>query len=418
MSFNKNFDEIYNLAKDIFLNPELGYKEYETKAKILNYVNKYLPNIKIEEFACTGFKFTLPNENKKEVNVGVLAELDAVYSPSHIYANKETGAAHNCGHFAQVGVALSLFTALVNDDFYKTLSYDVTFVFTPAEEYVDLQFRKQLQDEGQITYIGGKPNAMKDGAFDDIDCVIATHAMGVDSDKKMIELNCTLAGFLYKNYKFIGKASHAGFNPEDGVNAYSMSTIFNTGIGVLRQHFSDNDYIRVNPIIVDYNMGTNVICSDIVIGTDIRAKTVDSMLSTVNKIDYVAKGSAMCLQGEVEIQTEMGYLPFVQDRYLTEFAKNAFNSFGKLDEMVLDNVVAASGDLGDLSYMLPCIQIGFNGFRGTVHGKDFHEVNHEYIYDIFPEYLYNVMIGLNGIDKSKLYKRSYDEYAEVIKKIV
>lgn len=418
MGFNKNYNEICELSKDIFLNPELGFKEFKTKEKVIGYIKKYIPNVEIEEFAITGFKFTLSCGKENSLNVGVLAELDAVYSPTHIYSNKTTGAGHSCGHHAQVGIALSLFSSLLKEDFYKTLNYDVTFIFTPAEEYVDLKYRKELQKTGEIEYIGGKPNCMKEGAFDNIDCVIAVHAMGIESDKHMIELNCSFAGFLYKNYKFTGKSAHAGFYPEDGVNAYSMSTIFNTGVGLLRQQFSDNDYIRVNPIVVDYNMGTNIICSEITIGTDLRAKNVDIMLKTADKLDSVAKGSAMCLQGNVEIDTEMGYMPFVQDNYLTSFAKKTFDNFDKIDEVVLDNVVAASGDLGDLSYMMPCIQIGFNGFKGTVHGKDFDEVDSEYIYDIFPEYLYNLMINLKGIDKSKLYKRSYEDYKEVISKIV
>ena len=48
-----------------------------------------------------------------------IAELDAVYAPTHFQADPETGAAHNCGHFTQVAIALSLY-----DHYVKTQNYE------------------------------------------------------------------------------------------------------------------------------------------------------------------------------------------------------------------------------------------------------------------------------------------------------
>jgi hypothetical protein len=40
------------------------------------------------------------------------------------------------------------------------------------------------------------------------------------------------------------------------------------------------------------------------------------MPEVARKLDRAAQGSAYALEGEVTIETELGYLPFVQDRYL------------------------------------------------------------------------------------------------------
>ncbi len=115
----------------------------------------------------------------------------------------------------------------------------------------------------------------------------------------------------------------------------------------------------------------------------------------------------------------MGYLPFQQDRYLSTFVKAAYEEDEQIEDILEDNSISAAGDIGDLSYMMPCIQIGYSGFTGTIHGDDFIDVDPEYIYDIFPKFLFQVLGKLNGkIDRSKLYKRSYEEYVQVIQSIL
>ena len=130
---------------------------------------------------------------------------------------------------------LSLFRTLVETEIYKTFDFSLGFIFVPAEEYLDLEYRKKLREDGKITYFGGKPEAMKLGVFDEFDMCIAVHSMGGVFEKRSIEINCDLAGFMYKNFTFKGKASHAGFAPQVGINAYSISTLFNVALGLLRQ---------------------------------------------------------------------------------------------------------------------------------------------------------------------------------------
>ncbi|MCS0543280.1 hypothetical protein NXY55_25195, partial [Aeromonas veronii] len=79
----------------------------------------------------------------------------------------------------------------------------------------------------------------------------------------------------------------------------------------------------------------------------------------------------------------------------------------------------AAGDIGDLSYMIPCIQIGYSGFTGTIHGDDFIDIDPEFIYEIFPRFIAQVFEKMNGnIDASKLYKRSYEDYIKLINEII
>ncbi|MEC0094039.1 M20/M25/M40 family metallo-hydrolase [Paenibacillus macquariensis] len=416
MNFKKQYEEILHVSQTIFNQPELGYKEHFTKETILQFLLKVNPDIDIQEFSTTGMKTVLGGG--KALNVAFIAELDAVYAPTHWNADANTGAAHNCGHYTQVAIALALYKVLFETKQYEAFDYTLTFVFIPAEEYLDLKYREELKRDNVITYYGGKPEAMKLGIFDDIDIGICVHAMGGEFKERTVEFNCNLAGFLYKKYTFKGKATHAGFDPFSAHNAYSMSTLFNTAVGLSRQQLKDNEMVRLNPIIMESDMSTNVIPNWITVGTDLRTQSVDYMQQVATRLDDAAKGSALALQGEVNIDTQMGYLPFVQDRYLSEFAMRAFDINDEIPAFLNNNAISAAGDIGDLSYMIPCIQIGHSGFTGTIHGDDFKDIDPNFILEVFPRYLLQVLEQMNGqLDKTKLYKRTYEGYESLIHSI-
>lgn len=418
MHFKQQYYSIKDIAANIYHNPELGYKEIKTKKTVLNFLEQVNPNIQVEEFSSTGIKTTLGDQDK-DLHVAFIAELDAVYTPTHMYADKNSGAAHNCGHYSQVAIALSLYNHLFQSETFKDLDYNISFIFVPAEEYLDLSYRDELIKQGKISHYGGKPEAMKLGVFDNIDLSICIHAIGGEFDKRTVNINCDLAGFLYKKYTFKGKATHAGFDPFSSINAYNMSTLFNTAVGLSRQQLKDTEHVRINPIVTDSDMSTNVIPSQVTVGTDLRTKSVDYLKEAAAKLDDAANGSAFALQGEVDTHTQMGYVPFIQDRYLSNFVQQAFDENKEIDTIINEDFISAAGDIGDLSIIMPCIQIGYSGFAGTIHGNDFIDVDPEFIFEIFPRFLSQVLEKMNGrIDHSKLYKNTYDDYLQLIHSIV
>ena len=416
-TFAKYYQQLKEFTEDLFLHPELGYKEHRTSEKVIEELTRIHPSIELSKFSETGIKTFLSTDKKR--TMAFIAELDAVYAPTHFQADPQTGAAHNCGHFTQVAIALSLYDHYIKTGNYKKLDFNLCFIFVPAEEYLDLDYRKELRAAGKIQFLGGKPEAMSLGIFDDIDFGVCVHAIGEVFERPTIEVNCDLAGFLYKRYHFSGKAAHAGFDPFSGINAYSISTLFNTAIGLSRQQFKDTESIRVNPIVMDSDMSTNVIPNHITVGTDLRCKTLEYMPEVARKLDRAAQGSAFALEGEVAIETEMGYLPFVQDRYLNSFVERTFAKFDKIADIIDDRGgIAAAGDIGDLAFMMPCIQISYGGFEGTIHGDDFKMIDPEFVLETFPEFISEVLMEMSGnLDEEKIYRRSFKEYKELIDSI-
>jgi metal-dependent amidase/aminoacylase/carboxypeptidase family protein len=130
-------------------------------------------------------------------------------------------------------------------------------------------------------------------------------------------------------------------------------------------------------------------------------------------LDAMAEGAAHALGGTAEIDTEVGYLPFRQHRPLSVPFREAFQAGVPGIEALLDDRggSAAAGDVGDLSVMLPCIQIGYSGLEGTVHGADLHLSDPVTVLDAVPRYVIDGLRRLGPVlHEVAGYRRSYADY--------
>jgi len=237
MAFDDYYPAVRAIIDDVWAHPELGFKEFHTSQLVREFIASRLPEADLTPFSTTGLDLRLSRDKPR--TVGIIAELDAVISPSHPAADPQTHAVHACGHHTQVGIALALIAHYAATGAHRELPFNLAFIFVPAEEFVDLDDREQMRAQGTIGWLGGKPEAMKLGVFDDIDVGICTHAIGEHFTQPTIEINCDLAGFMYKFATFHGKATHAGFNPFDGINAFSMATLFTSALGMSRQQLRE-----------------------------------------------------------------------------------------------------------------------------------------------------------------------------------
>ena len=122
----------------------------------------------------------------------------------------------------------------------------ITFMAVPAEEFVEIEWRNKLRENGYIEFLAGKQEMIKDGHFDDIDMAIMTHTT---PRNLKFSYGGTNNGLVAKFIEFIGKASHAGNSPEKGINALNAANIAMNAINSQRETFKDEDHIRVHPII-------------------------------------------------------------------------------------------------------------------------------------------------------------------------
>jgi len=421
MSFARLFPEVHALVTELWEHPELGYVEHRTARLVEKFLERHGDGLAIERFSTTGLKVSLPSvapEDPDRRRIAVVAELDAVISPAHPEADPATGAVHACGHHTQVGIALAVFAHLVATGAWREASTDLSFVFVPAEEFVDLARRAELREQGEITWFGGKPEAMMLGVFDDIDAAVCLHAIGGLQEEPTIEIDCDLAGFLYKTVEFEGAASHAGLDPFSGSNAYAMATLFTTALSLGRQQLREDVLVRMNPVIPETEMTTNVVPHRVRVGTDVRSIDLDYLGEVADRVDRAAHGCAAALGGTAHITTEMGYLPFVQDRTLNGAFREAFAADETITRLIEDRgAIAAAGDAGDLSFMMPTVQLSYGGFDGVIHGKDFRMVDPEHVLVAVPRLLSRALLGMGRHLPDPLPRRSFDDYVAALSTI-
>ena len=213
-------EEIIEFGRDIWKHAELGYKEFRTAGKFKDAMASNAETV--EGLAITGVKSYLKPRKEGDINVCLMGELDALPITNHRDTNPETGAAHCCGHNSQITGLVGAKFALEDPEVQEALGGNVVFFAVPAEEFVEIEFKNQLIEDGKISYGGGKCELIKIGALDDIDVTVGHHTdPGCDA---RISNNVT-NGFVNKTVLFKGKASHAAGAPEYGVDALAARDV-------------------------------------------------------------------------------------------------------------------------------------------------------------------------------------------------
>lgn len=359
-------DKIIDIANSILHEPEEGFKEKKTAQK----VKKAFEELGIEyrsELAVTGIKGVL-REGQEGPVIALIAELDAIINNDYPFANKVTGAAHACGHFAQIAQLIG--AAIGLKKIADKLSGKVVLFVVPAEEYINLEFREALKKEGQIKYYGGKQELIRLGEFDDIDIVIMQHAQSDYPGRKALIADGS-NGFIGKSVRFIGKEAHAGDAPYNGINALNAFNIALSAIHAQRETFKEADSVRVHPIITKGGDSVNNVPSEIKVELYVRARTVKAIKEINRKIDIALMAGAMAVGAQVEITNTPGYLPVENNNELIKiWAKNAALLIGE-ENIFYMGPKGGSTDMGDLTQIKPGIHPYVGSFSGELHSRDF-----------------------------------------------
>ena len=359
---------ILEVEDAILHTPELGYREQKTSEKV-NGLFGELGLSDIGRCAVTGRKGWVRGR-RHLARVALIGELDAVRCPGHPFADPATGAAHACGHNAQIAALFGCGIGLKAAGTFGALDGDLCFFATPAEEYVEIGYRKELIDRGLISQIGGKQELIAEGAFDDIDMAMMVHSETGRLDPRVVTGGPAM-GFIGKTMRMIGKEAHAGGAPDKGINALNAAALAIMGINAQRETFRDADSVRVHPIITKGGDLVNIVPADVRMECYVRANSVAAMQDANRKVNRAVRGAAYSVGARAEIDDMPGYLPLRQDERMSRlFAANAAELIGR-SAVYSGLPFAGSTDMGDLGYLMPVIQPTVSGFSGAAHSSEF-----------------------------------------------
>ena len=365
---DESSDRIIDWAREVGANPELGFKERAT-AQLIGSVFRELSMPVREGIAMTGIEGRLDCARPGPVLL-VMGEMDAVVNRDHPSAQAETGVAHLCGHHLQVAMMLAVALGLKKAEAAGQLSGRIQFLGTPAEEFIEIEERLRMRDDGLIRFLGGKQELVRLGYLDDVDLAMMVHSHPSMSGHRML-FGGTGNGFLAKSIRFRGKAAHAGVAPHAGVNALNAACLAVINMHVQRETFQDTDSVRVHSIITNGGDVVNVIPSDVRMETYVRGRSAQAIDDAAAKVDRALRAGGLAVGAEVTIRNIPGYLPLMQDELLSDVARRNAVAMGGTEAVGDAGFQGGSTDMGDVSHLMPVIHPYAGGVRGMLHGEDF-----------------------------------------------
>jgi amidohydrolase len=377
-AIDRHADEIIAIGEQIRRTPELGFKEFKT-ARIAEETLGKIGLSPKSGLAITGVRADLPGRAGDGPTFAMLGELDALVVAGHPEADPATGAAHACGHNAQVAGLLGAAMGLVDANAAQHLAGRLVFFAVPAEEYGDVEWRVSQARAGKLEFLGGKPELLRLGHFDDVDLSMMIHGTSRPEDGKA-GVGVSNNGCIVKTVRYLGKAAHAGGAPHMGVNALYAAQIGLMGINAIRETFRDEDTIRVHPIITHGGSQVNVIPGEVRLETYVRGRTVEAIMAANTRVDRALRAGALALGAQVEIETLPGYMPMQCDPTMTAMFKATMARMVGEEHYRQIGHRTGSTDMGDLSQVMPILHPYIGGARGTGHGADYEIVDKPLMY--------------------------------------
>ena len=418
-AIEKRLDDIRAIGMSIAEEPELGYKEVKTSAKVQEAFDRL--GIAYETgFGVTGVKARLAGAGHRRT-VALLGELDAIVCREHPMSDPVTGAAHCCGHNVQIANLVAVAMAVKDVDAMKYLGGDLVLFAVPAEEYVEIEYRNKLREEKKIEFLGGKAQIIAEGGFDDVDMVLQMHVDPATHPEGNFQVGNTSNGFIGKLITYRGKAAHAAGAPDKGVNALNACMMGVMGVNAIRETFREEDCVRFHPIINSGGDLVNVIPDYVKMESYVRASNLPAMKDVNARINRALQAGAMALGAECDIHDLAGYLPMKPDEnFRAVLRANAQEIFGA--EFVTEGEHAAgSTDMGDVSHLMPVVHPWVGCVSGVLHGANYRLTDEKTAFTKTPQVLAGTIVDLLWDDaaeaericaahKPELTKAEYLEY--------
>jgi amidohydrolase len=368
-AIDRRAEAIIGIGEQIRRHPELGFKEVKT-ARLVEETLRGLGLDPQTGLAFTGVRAEAPGRKGAGPTFALLGELDGLRVSGHPEADPETGAAHACGHNAQVAGMLGAAMGLSEARAFEYFAGRVLFFAVPAEEGGDLEWRLAQARAGNLEFFGGKAELVKLGHFDDVDLAMMIHTTPRPEDGKA-SVPLSNNGRVGKTIRYLGRAAHAGGAPHLGVNALYAAQIGLAAINALRETFRDEDTIRIHPIMTHGGSQVNVIPGEVRLETYVRGRTLDAILDANAKVDRALRAGALALGATVEIETLPGYLPLDCDATMARYFRDTAIDLVGASEFRQLGHRTGSTDMGDLSQVIPVLHPYMGGAQGSGHGADY-----------------------------------------------
>lgn len=316
----KTYDK---MQKDIHELAEPGYVEYKSAELIIKHLEEN--GFKVERSVAnipTAFVATF-GEGKPVM--GVLAEYDALPGLSQdttacFNPRIQGGYGHGCGHNL-IGTAAASAAVAVSKWLAEGHKGTIKLYGCPAEEGG-----------------GGKTYMVREGLFNDVDCVISYHP----TSRNQI-LHTSQSAKIGVLFNFIGKTSHAGSAPHNGRSALDGVEAMNFMMNLNREHIHQD--CRVHYIITEGGEAPNIVPDKAQVYYYLRHPNPEVAKDLLKRTIAAAEGAAMGTGTTVKYEFLSGTYSILRNNTLAKIAHRNLVKVGgvKLTDAEKEYVKALNG---------------------------------------------------------------------------
>ena len=309
-SVELNRELLYDLAQELWENPELGLHEHESSEKLAE-------TLRDEGFEIDMGVGQMPTAfvasyGDGEPTIGILGEYDALPGLSQKVKPerdpiKEGDPGHGCGHnlfgVAALGGVIAVKRAIESGDLDGTIRY----YGCPAEET-----------------LVGKTYMARAGVFDDLDAALTWHPS--DMTTPWVGSSNALNSL---EFTFTGESAHAGGSPESGRSALDAVQLMNQGVEFMREHITDN--ARMHYSITNGGQAPNVVPSEASVWYFVRAPSRAAVERNTEWLRDIAEGAALMTQTEVDERFLTGCYPYLANGTITQVIWETIQDLGPIE---------------------------------------------------------------------------------------
>ena len=409
-TIEKRKKEIVGVAQQVLANPEAGFRETKTSQLVAQKFQE-LGISHQRGLAMTGLKGRISGGAGPGPTVAVIGEMDSLVVTEHPHADPDTGAAHACGHHCQIGMMLGAAMGLLTPEVVAQLSGEIVPFAVPAEEFIEVEQRLEMREQGKLEFLGGKQELIRLGEFDDVDIAMMCHTAS-DMGERKFAVGGTSNGHVVKFVRYTGLGAHAGSMPHRGVNALNAASFAIQAINSIRETHRGEDTVRIHGIMTRGGEAVSAVPSDVRLEWRVRSATPKMVVENAAAVDRCFRAGALAVGASVNITTIPGYLPMRHDTKLQEiFRRTAVGLVGEGSALVMParRNRGGSTDMGDLSHLMPACHPYTAGAVGPGHSKEYIITDYEAAVIVPAKIMAMVVIDLlaDGAKRAKEIKSSH-----------
>ena len=329
-------EELRDISRWMFHNPEVAFQERQTSAKLADYLAGQ--GFKVEHPAYGLETAFVARTGSTGPEVVICAEYDAL-----------PGVGQACGH--NIIATSALGAGLGLKDLAEALGIRVTVLGTPAEELY-----------------GGKVDLINAGAFSDASMAIMVHPSTHDV------VDPTVISVVHVDVSFRGKSAHASSFPFSGVNALDAFVQAYVNVSTLRQQLETTD--KVHGIITHGGDAANIIPDYTKSTWYVRAPNQERLDVLLPRIiacfeaAATATGCSMTFEAVGHPFEDMRHNPLLVELF---GANSAAIGRPMLRGGDLPPHLSGSTDMGNVSKVVPAIHpmIGIDSLPASNHQPEF-----------------------------------------------